>query len=129
VNELLTKVVDPYQFQPVKHRNGLEAVAEAFLARPIAMPIDVHDLFQKYLEASETVIVPRLFLLQLFYDLNRAWETTGRDESYGSHGHLYRSFRDIVSNVTERPSPFQDLAMAKLLPAPATLNSGRDEVK
>lgn len=106
MKEFMTTALDPYAFQPEKHRDGLQAVAEAFAADPITMPVDVHELFFKYLVASNTIVVPRLLLLQMFYDLNRAWEETGRDITAGSHGEFYKTFRDVISRVIDMPMPF-----------------------
>jgi hypothetical protein len=105
----MTTSIDAYFLQPVKHRTGLEAVAEGFAAAPLSMPIDVHDLFRKYLQASDTLVVPRIVFLQMSYDLQRAWEATGRDVSPKSHGEFYKTFLDVVSRIASMPGPFPDV--------------------
>lgn len=113
MNELLTQCLDPYSFQIAKHRDGLQAVAEGFLKRPISMPLDVHELFQEYMTASETVIVPRLVLLQIYYDLNRAWENAEKGQECGNHSHVFKSIRDLMSRIVDMPSPFEDQELAR----------------
>jgi hypothetical protein len=109
MTEFMTKALDPYAFQQAQHRAGLLAVAEGFTAAPITMPVDVHELFRKYLAASDTIVVPRLLFLQMFYDLNRAWESTGRDVTAASHGEFYKTFKDVVGRVIGMPGPFPGL--------------------
>lgn len=106
MTEFMTTALDPYAFQPVQHRAGLQAVAEGFAAAPITMPVDVHELFRKYLAASDTIVVPRMLFLQMFYDLKRAWEATGRDVAAGSHGEFYKTFMDVVGRSVDMPGPF-----------------------
>ena len=108
MTEFMTTAVDAYALQPVKHRAGLQAVADGFAAAPITMPIDVHALFSKYLQASDTLVVPRLVFLQMSYDLHRAWESTGHDKSPDSHGEFYKTFLDVVARIASLPGPFYD---------------------
>lgn len=108
MTEFMTTAIDAYALQPVKHRVGLQAVADGFAAAPITMPIDVHSLFGKYLQASDTLVVPRIVFLQMIYDLQRAWELTGRDLSPESHGQFYKTFLEVVSRIVSMPAPFSE---------------------
>ncbi len=108
MSKFLTTAIDAYALQPVKHRAGLQAVADGFAAAPISMPIHVHSLFAKYLQASDALVVPRIVFLQMIYDLQHAWKSTGRDLTPESHGEFYKTLLEVVSRIVSTPSPFSE---------------------
>jgi DNA-binding transcriptional regulator YbjK len=108
MTEFMTTALDPYAFQVDKHRAGLQSVAEGFASAPVSLPVDVHELFHRYLTASDTVVVPRMLFLQMYFDLNRAWEATGRDITNSGHGEFYKTFMGVVGRILDMPTPFCD---------------------